>query len=333
MSPSDRSLTMDDVAREAGVSRSLVSIAFRGVKGVSPEMRQHIFDVADRLGYRPNVVASRLASKNVVTIGVFLLDLYNAIFADIYEGVRSVLTDQNQHVVLAIGSAGGERDTEALDNLLRARANVVIAAGLMLPDDAIQGLSRMAPIVSTARAIPGIDSAFSDDVHGATRAVEHLFSLGHERVAHLASPRRQGYMGRRAGYEASMRNRGLQPLVVEVEYTQASAAREASRLLDLDEPPTAIFANNDMAALGVMDALYARGLRPGEDLSIVGYDNTQIAHLPAVSLTSVDLHAVSLGVSAAQLAVQRLAHPSRDPQQISSRPELVVRRSTQALAT
>ncbi|GAB3609013.1 LacI family DNA-binding transcriptional regulator [Humibacter ginsengiterrae] len=329
MTDIERPPTQLDVAQAAGVSRALVSIAFRGVKGISPETRDHILTVAERMGYRPNAVAARLASKHTVTIGVFLLDLYNEIFADMYEGIRSVTEEGNHHVVLAIGASGGHRDTPAMDNLLRARADVIIAGGLMLPDETIQRLNRSAPIVNVARAVPEIDSVYPDDIDGALQAVEHLYKLGHRRIAHIASPARQGYTGRRTGYEQAMWGHKLAPLTVAAEYNQESAARVAAQLLSLEDPPTAIFANNDVAALGVLDVLDAMGLRVGEDVSVVGYDNTPVAHLPAISLTSIDLHAKQLGVDAARIALQRVADPMSEPQHLSSKPELVVRRSTQ----
>ncbi|MGK9220363.1 MULTISPECIES: LacI family DNA-binding transcriptional regulator [unclassified Microbacterium] len=329
MSAADRPPTQVDVAREAGVSRALVSIAYRGVKGITPETRQRIFDVGDAMGYRPNVVAARLASKYSSTIGVFLLDLYNEIFADIYEGIRSVITAESQHVVLTIGSSTGERDGEGLRNLQLARADVVIAAGLMMPDDEIAAHNAITPIVSTARQVPGVHSVYSDDLEGGRQAVAHLWGLGHRRIAHIASPRRQGYEGRRIGYESAMAAHGLPPLVVEADYNQRAAAAAARELLDLADPPTAIFANNDVAALGVLDVLFERDLVPGRDLSVVGYDNTPVAQLPAISLTSIDLHAKALGVAAANVALRRIESADLPEQNQSSPPELVVRRSTQ----
>jgi DNA-binding LacI/PurR family transcriptional regulator len=323
-----KSPTMDDVAREAGVSRALVSIALRGANGVSDSSRAHILKVAKRMGYRPNAVAARLASKTSLTVGVFLLDLYNYVFADIYEGIRSVISNSGRHIVLAIGSADATRDVEAMESLLESRVGVVIAAGLQLPDREVQRFARATPLVSTTRAVPGIDSALCDDQAGAQLAVSHLHALGHRRIAHLASPQRDGYQGRRRGYQAAMADRGLAPLVVEVEYTQAAAAEATTRLLALAEPPSAIFANNDVAALGVMDALDAGGLVVGEDVSVVGYDNTPVAQLPAVSLTSVDQHTALLGRNAAELALRRAARPDEAIEHRTSQPELVVRRSS-----
>ncbi|SJM71785.1 transcriptional regulator, LacI family [Gulosibacter sp. 10] len=312
------------------MSRALVSIAYRGVKGISPETREHIFEVAKQLGYRPNGVAARLASRYTATIGVFLFDLYNEVFADIFEGVRSVTAEEGRPLVLSVGSRDGSREREGLEMLQNARADVIIAAGLMLPDAAVTKVGETTPVVSASRSIPGIDSAFASDEAGAELAVAHLHELGHRRIAHIASPPRQGYLGRKAGYERSMLVRGLAPLVREADYSQESAAVAAASLLDLAEPPTAIFANNDIAALGVIDVLSERGLRAGADLSIVGYDDTPVARLPTVSLTSVDLHAQRLGAVAAELALRRLSEPAAAIEQRSIDPELIPRGSTTA---
>lgn len=321
-------VTMEDVAREAGVSRSLVSLAYRGAAGVSAATRQRILDTGRRLNYTPNQVAARLAGRGGNTFGVFLQDLHNDLFADIYDGVREIAEADGKHLVLAVGTIDGSRDAASLQTLEQSRVDVIIAAGLQLADeDALETAGRV-PLVSVARIIPGVDSVWSDNHLGARLATEHLISLGHRQVVFLANPPSDGYLDRRRGYFDAMRDAGLRDRVVTTTYARAAAALDAGVVLDGADAPTAVFAHNDQAALGVLDALAVRGLRPGRDVSVIGYDNSSVSRAPGTALTTVDIHSQSLGRNAAVTAMRRLAEPAAQPITHSSMPSLVIRGST-----
>ena len=319
-----RPVTMEDVARAAGVSRALVSIAFRGVRGVSDETRDHIFEVAEGLGYRPNRIASRLASKSDTTIGVFLQDLHNDLFADVFDGIRSIADAGDRHLLLAVGARDGSQDARALDSLVRSRVDIVIAAGLILPDGDVARFAKSVPMVGVTRHIPDVDSVYPDDEAGARSVVEHLVALGHSEIAFLANPESDGYRGRRIGYTAAMTAAGLVPRIVSSSYARADVAHDAGRLLD-DVAPSAIFAHNDQAALGVLDAVAERGLSAPGDVSVVGYDNSTISQTPGTALTTVDVRAFDLGVQAAQVALDRLAEPEHPMLNRMLMPTLVAR--------
>lgn len=319
---------MADIAREAGVSRALVSIAYRGAAGVSEETKRRIFAVGDQLGYRPNRIAARLRSKATTTIGVFLLELRNDVFADMFDGVRELADQHDKHLVLSVGEIDGRRDGRALDSLARSRVDVVIAVGLLLPDVEVREFSRSVPVVSAARLIPEVDSAGSDNLLGASAAVRHLLALGHTRIAFLANPQTDGYLDRQRGYTTLMSEAGLRPDVIPSAYSRELAARDIGPALDSPMRPTAIFAHNDQTAMGVLDAAASRGIRVPEDLSVVGYDNTAVSRAPGTELTTVDIHGREIGRNAAQLALQRLADPSAPANHTISLPSLVVRRTT-----
>lgn len=325
-----RTVTMQDIATELGVSRALVSMAFRNVAGVNEQTRERILAAADRLGYRVNRVASQLASKASDTFGVFLLDLRQDVYADMFDGIRAVADARQRHLVLAVGSIDGERDAEALDNLLQSRVDVVIATGLLLEDDAVRAFTEHVPLVSVARQIDGVDSVHSDNLAGATAATEHLISLGHRRIAFLANPQTSGYFDRQRGYLAAMEAAGLEPFVVASHYSRTRAAADIAPALALPaaERPTAVFAHNDQAALGVIDAMAAQGLRTPDDISVVGYDNTPVSRAPGMQLTTVDIHGEELGRLAAETALRRLADPEAPAAVVASTPTLIVRATT-----
>ena len=325
-------VTMEDVAREAGVSRALVSVAFRGVSGVGADTRQRIFDTAQRLGYRPDPIAARLASRHTKTLGLFMLDLRNEIFSDIFSGVREVADTAGNLVVLGVGDSSGKRDSAAIEGLIDTRVDAIIVAGCLLPDKDLQHFAKTRPLVAATRYVPGVDSILTDDHIGSKLAVEHLIGQGHQRIAHLAPPYRELFEGRVEGYVATMQAAGLTPVIVRAEYSQDAAARAAGSLLDSQDAPTAVFANNDLAALGIMDAAHERGLRIPEDLAVVGYDDTHAASLPGVALTSVSQHSTRIGRLAAEMALARIKDPLQPSQRLTLEPTLVVRASSTARA-
>lgn len=321
-------VTMEDVAREAGVSRALVSIAYRGVSGVSEQSRQHILDVGTRLGYIPNRIAAQLAGKGGDAVGLFLQDLHNEVFADIHDGVREVAADSGIQLVISVGTIDGHDDQLSLDTLLAHRVDVVIAAGLLMPDVELKAFARRVPTVSVARAVSGVDSVYSDNYLGSSLATQHLINLGHERIVFLSNPQTDGYLDRERGYRDTMGIAGLTPTVTPTSYSRSQAAIDAGRALDTALPPTAIFAHNDLTALGVLDALALRHLYPGRDVSVVGYDNTSASQAPGSALTTVDIHSVDLGREAARLAMHRVEHPDAQPQTVLLEPTLVIRGTT-----
>lgn len=325
-------VTQADVAREVGVSRTLVSFAFRGAPGVSGETRQAILEAAKRLGYRHNAVAADLASKRRSAVGLYLLDLHNDVYADILSGVQMALPQSRNRLILSVSRSTGGVDPGAVDSLIEARVGIIIAATLLDPDERVRELAESVPIVSVARRVEGVDSVYSDDHAGARAATGHLLALGHKRIAHVAGPLYDGHKVRRLAYEQAMREAGLTPqLALAQDYTQESARRAAAGLLDGQDRPTAIFTHNDQFALGVREAAHARGLRIPDDLSLVGYDNSKLARIHGIDLTSVDLHAVELGQAAGTVALERLIAPDAPIVDRSSQPHLVVRGSTAPL--
>lgn len=321
-------VTMADVAREAGVSAGLVSRAFRGPNGVSAATRARILETAQRLGYAPNAVASRLASKDNNTLGVFLLDLHNEVYIDMYDGIRDAAEHAGRELVITAGSIHGDYGRRSLESLVRARVDVAVAAGLLIPDKVLAEFRGRLRLVSVSRVVDGFDAVDTDNIKGSTLATEHLLQLGHRRIVHLAAPPADGYGGRPHGYSQTMRRAGLQPQQIICDYSRAVATEATYALLDSAEPPTAVFAHNDQTALGVLDALHYRGLNAPDHLSVVGYDNTSASRPPSIDLTTIDMHASDLGRLATEIAIRRSENPAAEPMVELTTPTLVVRGST-----
>jgi len=326
-----RAVTQSDVARHLGVSRTLVSFAMRGAPGVSEDMRRQILGAADALGYRRNVQAADLARKRPTAVGLHLIDLHNDVYADIFSGVQEVLRSTGSRLVISVNATPYGPDPRALDPLFETQVGVIIAATLLDPDERVRELNRRVPLVNVTRSVPGVDSIHSHDISGGRLATEHLLELGHRKIAHLCGPAFEGHLDRRIGYRDTMLEHGLRPHVVEAAaFSRAEATAVALKVLDAPagQRPSAIFAHSDELALGVREAAAALGLSIPGDLSLVGYDNSRVAGLHGIGLSTVDLHAYELGRAAGQAALQRMLYPDSPVVDRILAPTLVTRSST-----
>jgi DNA-binding LacI/PurR family transcriptional regulator len=173
-----------------------------------------------------------------------------------------------------------------------------------------------------------VDSITNDDLAGGKLAVRHLAELGHARIAHVDGGRGAGAAARRTGYLREMRHRGLEPQVVSGDFTEVAGVRAAERLLLSGELPTAIFAANDLVAAGALDRLEDAGLHIPRDISIVGYDNTFLAALHHMSLTTIDQPRPDIGRLALSTLVERIDGGRRTAVHLKVEPSLVVRATT-----
>jgi DNA-binding LacI/PurR family transcriptional regulator len=282
---------MEDVARAAGVSRALVSLVMRDSPKVSEKRRARVVAAAERLGYRPNAMARGLASRRTRTIGVLLNDLRNPFFAEMMDGIFEAADELDYRLLIGTGrrQVAGERR----------------------------------PLRDAH-----VDSVTDDDVAGAKLAVRHLAELGHSRIAHIDGGRGAGAAARRRGYVREMERLGLEPHVVPGEFTDAAGVRAAERLLDGDALPTAVFAANDLVAAGALDRFEDSGLQVPRDISIIGYDNTFLAALHHMSLTTIDQPRPEIGRLALMTLVERIDGVRADAVHHRVEPSLVVRGTT-----
>jgi DNA-binding LacI/PurR family transcriptional regulator len=322
---------MEDVAREAGVSRALVSLVMRDSPNVSQAKRSAVLESAAALGYSPNRLASRLASHRTKTLGVLFLDLHNSVFADIYDGITEGTADSGNQVMVAVGSADPRTELEAVRSFVDLRVDGVILAGYTGSAEDLAAVLRGTPAVVITRelTVDGVDSVLCDDFRSGALAVEHLHGLGHRRIAHVDISDWLPYTSRRAGYLAAMKQFGLEPMLVHSDMTERGGRAVMEKFMDsVTEMPTAIFAHNDLTAIGIMEALYARGMAVPDDVAIVGCDNIEVAASPLIGLTSIDQHAAELGRVAAQVMLERVEGAANPPVTRKLEPVLLIRRSS-----
>ena len=334
---------MEDVAAQAGVSRALVSLVMRDSPRVSDASRRIVQDAAAKMGYRPNLMARNLASRRTMTLGLLLNDLHNQWFAEIADGIHDEADAHGYRIILGNGRRSASHEDDVLESFLSFQVDGIIVAGCRLAPKRIEAVAREVPVVSVGRALRSrtVATVNSDDRVGARIAVEHLVSLGHRAIVHVDGGHGAGAAPRRAGYLATMKDLGLErhARIIPGDFTEAAGVAAVEELLAGRTMPTALFTANDLSAIGALDRLEQAGLCVPDDVSLVGYDNTALAGLHHISLTTVDQPREEMGRVAFKSLVDRLADrgtPSPAAAPVAHHvmsPELIVRRTTSAPAS
>ncbi|WP_086821787.1 LacI family DNA-binding transcriptional regulator [Allokutzneria sp. NRRL B-24872] len=323
--------TMEDVARVANVSRALVSLVMRGSPKVSAQRRTAVLEAAEQLGYSPHVMARALASRTSTVLGVMLSDLHNPFFAEVAEGLDAAARAEGFELIINSGGRSPARERRALNSLLSFRPAGLALLGPVVPSAAIESAAEQSPIVLVSRSsrLSTVDTVNDDGEAGSRMAVDHLVSLGHSRIAHLDGGGGSQSALRRRGFQIAMRDHGLEPEVFRSEYTDAAGAKAIKEmLLARETPPTAIVAANDYNAVGAISALEEAGLRVPQDVSVIGYDNTSLASMRHVSLTTIDQPRTEMGRLAAEALLQRVREGRAEPVRKLLHPKLVTRSTT-----
>ena len=321
--------TILDVAERANVSKSLVSLVMRGSSSVSEARREAVLKAAEELKYRPNELARALVQRRTQTIGVLLSDLRNPFFAETVEGIKEEAGSFRYRTLLATGDRDPEGEVQAISTLLERQTDGMILLSPSISSGELDGVASNAPTVLVGRRTRQrtLDCIVSDDFAGAVLAVEHLFELGHHRIAHVSGGGAAGAASRQRGYERAMIHLGLQRhlSIARGEFTEQGGYEGARRLLGERARPTAVFVANDLAALGALTAIREAGLSVPEDISVVGYDNTYLAALGSISLTSIDQPRHEMGILAARLLLERIESGRTEPRLEVLKPALVPR--------
>jgi DNA-binding LacI/PurR family transcriptional regulator len=333
-----RAVTIRDVARQAGVSPGTVSRAINNSPLVNKETREHILQVVHDLNYTPNIAARRLSIGKTLTIAVVVPFFTRPSVSERLNGVVGALSQSQYDLLIHNIETPEQRDAGFQDILRRDRVDGALVVSLPIPDRYIAQLTGAnVPIVLIDTAHPAL-TMFSrvtvDDIAGGQAATEYLIQLGHERIGfvgdiidnpfHFVSSRDRYFGYCRALQAARI---PLRPeYYAEGEHGRRRAREMAKQMLSLTEPPTAVFAASDVQAIGVLEAARELGLRVPEDLSVIGYDDIEIADM--MQLSTMRQLLFESGQYGAESLLETLGNSETRPAQRVLPTELVVRSTT-----
>ncbi|WP_291296405.1 LacI family DNA-binding transcriptional regulator [Elioraea sp.] len=306
-------VTAAEVARAAGVSRSAVSRTFTPGSSVSTSTRNRIEAVAARLGYRPNALARTLITRRSRIIGVVMAAIDNPFHAQLLQCLDAALQARGLAMLLR-GAARPEMTDELIHHLLSYQVDgVIVASGLFSSSAAKACVGVATPVVMLDRLMraAGASAVGSDNRAGARMAAEHLVALGRRRIAFMSGTPGISTSSERAhGFLDGLAEAGLAPIAIASGRYEYAAGQGAAEAL-LAHAPDAIFCENDLMAMAVLDVARARGVRVPDDLAVIGFDDIPAAALPAYALTTVAQDARAMADAAAALLEERIEKPAR----------------------
>ena len=328
--------TIRDVAERAQVSVASVSRVLTGAGPVTEPTRLKVMEAVEALSYVPHSGARSLSTSRTDTVGVILPDLFGEFFSELIRGMDVAARANGLHLIVS-SSHDDASDAAAAIRSMRGRVDGLIVLSPHLDSAHLaQSLAGRLPVLlmNGGANDAGRPSIVVDNIGGAVAAVEHLLAEGRERIVHIGGP--SGNLEareRQAGYVQAMTAAGRQPTVVAGAFTQASGHDATTALLAEGVRPDAIFAANDMMAVGALLALQDAGVRCPEDIAVVGFDDVPIAALVRPALTTLRIEIAETGRRAMDRLVALIA-ASTDPEATPDaaceivKPQLVVRQSS-----
>ena len=329
-------ITMQDVAKRAGVSAMTVSRVVNGREGVDSETQRRVEETIRALDFVPNRIARGLVSQKTQTIGLIVPDVVNPFFAPVVRGAESAARKAGYRVLLCNSEGDLRLEREYIDDLVAHRVEgLLLAPASDRSRSSILSLLRGGfPLVLIDRTLPNADCDLivSDSANGARRLVEHLIAVGHREIAHVTDAEDTSTGRERLrGYREALEAAGIpfqSELVIQTTVDRIGGYRAAQEILARVPLPTAVFTVNNMTAVGTMEALRERGLSVPKDMGLVCFDDVE--HLAVLSpfLTVIDQPAETFGSLGAQLLLERMSgKASSRPRRIVLQTDLIVRES------
>jgi len=328
-------VTIYDVAREAGVSMATVSRVVNNNPNVKPATRKKVFEAIERLGYRPNAVARGLASKKTTTVGVVIPDISNAIFAEVARGIEDIANMYHYNIILCNADKKKEKEIRVINTLLEKQVDGLLFMGGAVTEDHQQAFrTANVPIVlcATSEDTGNLASVDIDHEAAAYDAVQALIKEGHTSIAMISGTLEDPSNGfaRFSGYKKALAEAGTtydESLVRIGNYRYESGADAMRYFLDLDKRPTAVFSATDEMAIGAIHAILDRGLQVPNDISVISVDNSRMASMVRPQLTTVAQPMYDIGAVSMRLLTKLMKKENVDQAQVVLPHELVVRQS------
>ncbi|EXF94621.1 LacI family transcription regulator [Pseudomonas fluorescens HK44] len=330
--------TIKDVAALAGISYTTVSHVVNKTRPVSEEARLKVEAAIKSLDYVPSAVARSLKAKTTATIGLLVPNSLNPYFAELARGIEDYCERNGYCVILCNSDDNPDKQRSYLRVLLEKRIDGLIVASAGGDSGLAQGLAGVrTPMVIVDRGLEGLDADMVriDHEYGAYLATRHLLELGHRDIATIGGPAHTSVAQMRlAGYCRALQEAGVEvprEWMLESDFTSIGGYNAATILLEKN-PPSAIFAGNDMIGIGVLRAAAERNVRVPSELSVIGFDDIQMSRYVYPALTTVGQSILQLGEMAAEVLLRRIATPELATGQQIVTPSIVMRESTAPLA-
>lgn len=329
-------ITIYDIAKKSGFSPTTVSKALNDYPDISAATKMKIRQIARELGYTPNSSARALATSKSWLIGILYnedqgLGIRHPHFSEIIEKFKERIEEAGYEIIF-IGNRIGERHNSIYEHCLYRGVDGVFIANLPSVNGIVELINSNIPCVASEAVSDRITSVISDNVEGSKKAVDYLFSLGHKRVAHIAGPLTSASGQERImGYKISVTSHNIDygDSMIEVaeQYNFKSGYEAMQRLLERSSPPTALFCASDLLACGAIAAARERGLFVPEDISIIGFDDIELAAYVVPSLTTVRQDRAQIGQTCAEILLRILDGANLCPKTIRIPTRLIIRNS------
>jgi len=329
--------TIKDVAALAGISYTTVSHVVNNTRPVSKDVRIKVEEAIKTLDYVPSAVARSLKAKTTATIGLLVPNSLNPYFAELARGIEDYCERNGYCVILCNSDDNPQKQRSYLRVLLEKRIDGLIVASAGGDSSLAQGLAGVrTPMVIVDRGLEGVDADLVriDHEYGAYLATRHLLELGHRDIATISGPATTSVAQMRlSGFFRALKDAGVEvprERMLESDFTSTGGYNAAAILL-AQNPPSAIFAANDMIGIGVLRAAAERNIRVPTQLSVIGFDDIQMSRYVYPALTTVGQSILQLGEMAAEVLLRRIATPDLATEQRIVTPSIVVRESTAPL--
>ncbi|MGQ9787206.1 MAG: LacI family DNA-binding transcriptional regulator [Anaerolineae bacterium] len=326
------SVKLEDIAKATGFSIATVSRVLAGSDyPVSPSVREKVLSVAQVMGYKPNIAARSLRSNRTNTVGIIVDDIMSPFVPPIVRGIQDCLHENGFLSLIVNSDWDPDQEQDAIKTLISRPVDGIIFVEYshLVRSEILEKSNKPHMFVHRIFGSPIKNSVVPDDHYGATLAVRHLISLGHRRIGYINGPENwHNSRARYIGYKDELERHNI-PLDLELvqpgDWEIESGYKAAQNLLALRDRPTAIFAANDLMALGAIYAIQDARLRVPEDVAVVGYDNRDFAKIVRPRLTTVVMPVYEMGRVATESLLAQIAEGHGEAEEIKVRGELIIR--------
>ena len=326
--------TIKDVANLAGVHPSTVSRVINDNSRISEKTKNKVLLIIKKLGYTPNAIARGLKTKRTQTLGMLIPDITNPFFAELARGVEDAANKNNFNVILCNTDDKLKKERTYLEILRGKRVDGLILGTAHIRDKSILELEKKKfPYILVSRNIEGLDKncVIVDDVAGGIMVTEYLTKLGHRRIAHITGPlKTRSALNRLKGYKLALKKYEIEyrdELVGEGDFRIKGGYQVMKRFLKLAEPPTAIFAANDLLALGAIQVILKKKYHIPEDFCIIGFDDIRLASFVYPPLTTVRQPMLEMGALAVKMLLKIIEGGEFNQKKEILEPKLIIRES------